>query len=187
MTTSPRRAASFTVTGVAPVSCARALRVSGPRELATNTLCPSAVKRRVSEPPMWPAPMMPMFISAPFQMNLTTESREEVIRRLRRQEQMQKAVSSNQKAGSRRQEADGTRQDVSTIRVSGWEQNSTGAGKRRHAEGVRLNSTLTGSMHLLVSCFRWRCHRLLNSSPAGTRHHAKLHVDAYSLGLPVRL
>src|ERR1043166_5755167 len=66
MTTSPRRAASVTVTGVAPVSCARAARVSGPLELATNTLWPSALKRRVSEPPMWPAPMMPIFIFAPF-------------------------------------------------------------------------------------------------------------------------
>src|SRR5438128_5286629 len=66
MTTSPWRAASFTVTGVAPVSCARAARVSGPLELATNTLWPSALKRRVSEPPMWPAPIMPIFIFAPF-------------------------------------------------------------------------------------------------------------------------
>src|SRR5438132_12584968 len=66
ITTSPRRAASVTVTGVAPVSCARAARVSGPLEFATNTLWPSALKRRVSEPPMWPAPMMPIFIFAPF-------------------------------------------------------------------------------------------------------------------------
>jgi hypothetical protein len=37
-TTSPLRAASSTVTGVAPVSAARSARVSGPREFATKTL-----------------------------------------------------------------------------------------------------------------------------------------------------
>src|SRR5207253_11237953 len=66
ITTSPRRAASVTLTGVAPVSCARAARVSGPLELATNTLWPRALKRRVSEPPMGPAPMMPIFVFARF-------------------------------------------------------------------------------------------------------------------------
>src|ERR1044071_7764353 len=38
ITTSARRAASLTETGVAPVSAARSARLSGPRELATNTL-----------------------------------------------------------------------------------------------------------------------------------------------------
>ena len=42
MTTSPARAASSTVTALAPVSAARAASVSGPRELATETSCPSA-------------------------------------------------------------------------------------------------------------------------------------------------
>ena len=38
---------------------------AGPRELATRTSWPAAVKRRVRLPPMLPAPMMPIFMSAP--------------------------------------------------------------------------------------------------------------------------
>src|ERR1039458_2298003 len=65
MTTSPLRAASVTETGVEPVSRAKPASVSGPLELATKTWWPSAVKRRVRVPPIWPAPMMLIFISAP--------------------------------------------------------------------------------------------------------------------------
>src|SRR4029077_7802933 len=63
ITTSPARAACSTVTGVAPVSVAKSDRVSGPLEFATKTLCPSALKRRVSVPPMLPAPIIPIFMS----------------------------------------------------------------------------------------------------------------------------
>src|SRR5687768_5272740 len=62
MTTSPARAASSTVTGFARVSLANAASVSAPRELAMDTSCPSAVRRRASVPPMLPAPMMPILI-----------------------------------------------------------------------------------------------------------------------------
>src|SRR5205809_6007160 len=65
ITTSPARAASLTVTAVAPVSVARSARVSGPRELATKTSCPSDLKRRVSVPPMWPAPIIPILMPPP--------------------------------------------------------------------------------------------------------------------------
>ena len=51
MTRSMPRTASGTETGVAPVSDAKSKSVSGPRELATKTLCPNAVRRRVSVPP----------------------------------------------------------------------------------------------------------------------------------------
>src|SRR4051794_15201185 len=61
-TTSPDRAASATVTAFAPVSAARSASVSGPRELATATSCPSAFRRRVRVPPILPAPMMPIFM-----------------------------------------------------------------------------------------------------------------------------
>src|ERR1700686_4122258 len=54
ITTSPLRAASFAVTAFAPVSAAKSRSVSGPRELATKTLCPSAVRRRVNVPPICP-------------------------------------------------------------------------------------------------------------------------------------
>ena len=63
-TTSPPRAASATGTAVAPVSAARSASVPGPRELATRTSCPSARRRRVRVPPIWPAPMMPILMSA---------------------------------------------------------------------------------------------------------------------------
>src|SRR3954466_10617799 len=63
-TSSPLRAASATGTAVAPVSAARSASVPGPRELATRTSCPSARRRRVRVPPIWPAPMMPIFMSA---------------------------------------------------------------------------------------------------------------------------
>src|SRR4051795_12961493 len=63
-TSSPFRAASATGTAVAPVSAARSASVSGPRELATRTSCPSARRRRVRVPPIWPAPMMPILMSA---------------------------------------------------------------------------------------------------------------------------
>ena len=56
-------AASWRVTGVAPVFSAKSCRVSGPRELATNTLWPSLVRRPARVPPMLPAPMIPMFIA----------------------------------------------------------------------------------------------------------------------------
>ena len=55
MARSRPRAASFTVTAVAPVSAAKPASDSGPRELATATLCPSVVRRRVRVPPMLPA------------------------------------------------------------------------------------------------------------------------------------
>ena len=54
---------SETETPVAPVSAARSESVSGPRELAIKTWCPNAVSRRVSVPPIWPAPMMTIFIA----------------------------------------------------------------------------------------------------------------------------
>src|ERR1035441_5696835 len=66
MTSSLSRAASATDTAVAPVSAARAARLWGPREFATATVCPSARSRRVSVPPMLPAPMIPMFMLAPY-------------------------------------------------------------------------------------------------------------------------
>jgi hypothetical protein len=50
------RTASGTETAVAPVSAARSESVSGARELATKTSCPSPVKWRVSVPPIWPVP-----------------------------------------------------------------------------------------------------------------------------------
>jgi hypothetical protein len=46
-TTSSACAASFTLTGFAPVSAASLVRVCGPREFATKTGCPAVVKRRV--------------------------------------------------------------------------------------------------------------------------------------------
>src|SRR5262249_41569453 len=49
--------------GAEPVSDVKSANVAGPLEFATKTLCPSAVKRRVSVPPMLPAPMIPIFIS----------------------------------------------------------------------------------------------------------------------------
>src|SRR5262249_51973594 len=63
MTRSTPRTASGTETAVAPVSAARPESVSGPRELATKTSCPKSVRRRVSVPPIWPAPIMPTFIA----------------------------------------------------------------------------------------------------------------------------
>jgi hypothetical protein len=36
--------------------------VSGPRGFSTKTSCPKAVNRRVNVPPIWPAPMIPIFI-----------------------------------------------------------------------------------------------------------------------------
>src|ERR1700757_2952829 len=66
ITTSPLRAASFAVTAFAPVSAAKSRSVSGPRELATKTLCPSVVRRRVNVPPIFPAPIIPMFIGCSF-------------------------------------------------------------------------------------------------------------------------
>lgn len=50
---------------IAPVSLARTASDAGPRELETDTSCPSSVSRRVRVPPICPAPMMPIFISAP--------------------------------------------------------------------------------------------------------------------------
>src|SRR5215831_21328273 len=66
-TSSAPRAASRTETAAAPVSALRSARDSGPRELATETLCPSFVRRRVRVPPICPAPMMPIFMSAPLE------------------------------------------------------------------------------------------------------------------------
>src|ERR1700732_1543072 len=60
------RTASGTDTAVAPVSAAKSESVSGPREFATKTLCPSAARRRVSVPPIWPAPMIPIFMFASY-------------------------------------------------------------------------------------------------------------------------
>src|SRR6266403_2795823 len=65
-TRSTPRTASGTDTAVAPVSAAKSESVSGPREFATKTLCPSAVRRRVSVPPIWPAPMIPIFMFASY-------------------------------------------------------------------------------------------------------------------------
>lgn len=65
-TTWAPRAASAAVTAVAPVSFASAASVSGPRELATDTSWPSAVRRLVRLPPMFPAPMMPIFMDPTF-------------------------------------------------------------------------------------------------------------------------
>src|SRR6266403_3280081 len=65
-TRSTPRTASGTDTAVAPVSAAKSESVSGPREFATKTLCPSSVRRRVSVPPIWPAPMMPIFMFASY-------------------------------------------------------------------------------------------------------------------------
>src|SRR3954466_11801324 len=63
-TSSPLRAPRAPGPAVAPVSAARSASVSGPRELATKTSCPSARRRRVRVPPIWPAPMMPILMSA---------------------------------------------------------------------------------------------------------------------------
>ena len=60
-TKSRPRGASDTGTGLAPVSFARSARVAGPRELATTTSCPRRVKCRVRAPPIFPAPMIPIF------------------------------------------------------------------------------------------------------------------------------
>src|SRR3954454_13858230 len=64
-TRSPKRAASSAVVARAgsPSSAARSLKVSGPRELLMATSCPASVKWPASVDPMWPAPMMPIFIS----------------------------------------------------------------------------------------------------------------------------
>src|SRR3984893_8279658 len=62
-TTSPNLAASLTDTGFAPVSAAKSASDSGPRELATATSCPKAVKRWVRVPPICPAPIIPIFIT----------------------------------------------------------------------------------------------------------------------------
>jgi len=48
---------------VAPVSAAKSLRDSGPREFATRTSCPDARSLRTSKPPMFPVPMIPIFIA----------------------------------------------------------------------------------------------------------------------------
>ena len=66
ITTSPRWAASVTETGVAPVSTARsatfrASRVSYEYFMTELTETPSKIAANV------PAPIIPMFISAPFQ------------------------------------------------------------------------------------------------------------------------
>jgi hypothetical protein len=49
-------------TGAAPVSAASSANLSGPVELATETLCPVAVSRRVRVPPILPAPMIPILM-----------------------------------------------------------------------------------------------------------------------------
>src|SRR5579884_1055058 len=74
-TTSPARAASRAVTAFAPVSRARSASDSGPLELATDTSCPSCVSRRVSVPPICPAPMMPIFMKVPLQCGYYDERR----------------------------------------------------------------------------------------------------------------
>src|ERR1700726_3829512 len=61
-TNSPLRAASTTDTGLAPVSAAKSTSDFGPREFATETSCPKAVKRRVRVLPISPVPMIPIFI-----------------------------------------------------------------------------------------------------------------------------
>ncbi|MNC49119.1 hypothetical protein D3C75_982740 [compost metagenome] len=48
------------LTGKAPVSSVSASIVSGPRELATFTLCPAAASLRARVLPMWPVPSIPM-------------------------------------------------------------------------------------------------------------------------------
>jgi hypothetical protein len=48
-------------TAFSAVSAARSARVRGPREFATETSWPSAVRRRANVPPMFPAPMIPIF------------------------------------------------------------------------------------------------------------------------------
>ena len=55
-------AASLAQTVLAPVSFASSQRVSGSRELATETSWARPANRRVRFPPMLPAPMIPIFI-----------------------------------------------------------------------------------------------------------------------------
>jgi hypothetical protein len=64
--TSPACAASATVAGCAPVSRARSASDSGPREFAIQTSYPSDVRRRASAPPMFPEPMIPIFMRRSF-------------------------------------------------------------------------------------------------------------------------
>src|SRR5260370_33705701 len=65
MRRSTRAATSAAVTAVAPVSAAKPLRDSGPREFATRTPCPDARSLRESAPPILPAPTLPVFIDTP--------------------------------------------------------------------------------------------------------------------------
>src|SRR5258708_3317478 len=65
MRTSTPAATSAAVTAVAPVSAARPLRDSGPREFAARTSCPDARSLRTSVPPIFPAPTIPIFIDTP--------------------------------------------------------------------------------------------------------------------------
>src|SRR5256885_13338730 len=65
MRTSTPAATSAAVTAVAPVSAAKPLRDSGPREFATRTPCPDARSLRTSVPPIIPAPTIPIFIDIP--------------------------------------------------------------------------------------------------------------------------
>src|SRR5215213_1198674 len=62
MTTSWARAACSTVAAVAPISAESAANEVGPRELAIDTWCPSAVRCRARVLPMLPEPMIPMFM-----------------------------------------------------------------------------------------------------------------------------
>jgi hypothetical protein len=56
-------AASVTETGVAPISAAKTVRVSGPLELAINTSWPSFASLLASPRPRAPAPMTPILIA----------------------------------------------------------------------------------------------------------------------------
>jgi hypothetical protein len=54
--------ASATVAAVAPVYAATVANEAGPRELAINTRCPSAVRHRAKVLSMLPDPMIPMSV-----------------------------------------------------------------------------------------------------------------------------
>ena len=56
----PETASCGVAAAVAPVSAASSASESGPRVFATLTSCPSPLSRRVSVPPIFPEPMIPI-------------------------------------------------------------------------------------------------------------------------------
>jgi anthranilate phosphoribosyltransferase len=66
ITTSASFVASAAQTAVAPVLSAEASTVSGAREFAIETSCPTRLSRSARIRPMLPAPMMPILMPSPF-------------------------------------------------------------------------------------------------------------------------